>query len=392
MATLPRSERLGVMKRNSWARRTAATVTGMALLAVAAAPPALATADPLPPLNKPALSDAISKLPDAATTGALLQVKGSAGNWTGTSGVADLQTRAPVPAQAHFRIGSITKTFTAVVVLQLAAQHWLDLSAPVQRYLPDVLPSDYPPIPVFRLLDHTSGLPSIDLPDDPQWMLDNRYTIFTPAEVLATATRHEMPFLPGEAQMYSNTNYIVAGMLVEKITRRGYGDEIRDRILRPLGMRETSVPGNDPDLPRPYSHGYLAVSGQLVDVTRMNQSIPWAAGEMISTAEDLDRFITALFRGKLLPRKELDRMFTIPDVKTFGTEDPAVYSQGLSAATVNGITVWGKTGSRFGYTNGLWATRDLQRRVVYSVNSTTKSSEGQPEIVGKIANAATLPG
>src|SRR4051794_35848072 len=117
MTTLPQPERLGVMKRNSWARRTAAAVTGMALLAVATAPPALATApaDPLPPLNKPALSDAISKLPDAATTGALLQVKGSAGNWTGTSGAADLQTGAPVPAQAHFRIGSITKTFTAVV-------------------------------------------------------------------------------------------------------------------------------------------------------------------------------------------------------------------------------------------------------------------------------------
>ncbi|MGH8917555.1 MAG: serine hydrolase, partial [Acidimicrobiales bacterium] len=125
------------------------------------------------------------------------------------------------------------------------------------------------------------------------------------------------------------------------------------------------------------------------DVTRMNQSIPWAAGEMISTAGDLDTFLTALFRGRLVPRPELARMFTVPPVKIFGTNLDAYYSQGLMTSTVNGVTVWGKTGTRYGYTNGVWATRDLRRRAVYSVNSTAKSADGPPPIVLKIADAIT---
>ncbi|WP_245787317.1 serine hydrolase domain-containing protein [Amycolatopsis saalfeldensis] len=362
------------MKRNPLIRGLAATLAAATLLSVTAAPaafaagsgavsqPAAGARTPLPPLNPAALQAAIAGLPNADETGALLQVRGSAGAWAGTSGTADLKTGAPVPADAHFRIGSITKTFTAVLVLQLAAQHRVDLDAPVQRYLPGLLPAGYPPITVAQLLNHTSGLPGVDLPDDPQWTFDHRYTVFTPEQVLATAFRHPIVFAPGSAQQYTNTSYLVAGLLVEKLTGRPYADVMRDQVIRPLGLRETSVPGNNPELPAPYAHGYLAVNGQLVDLTRMNQSIPWAAGEMISTAADLDTFLTALFRGQLLPAPQLARMFTVPGVKMFGTDQDAYYSQGLMTSTVNGITVWGKTGTRYGYTNGVWATRDLKRR------------------------------
>jgi D-alanyl-D-alanine carboxypeptidase len=390
------------MKRNPLIRGLAATMAAAALLSVAAAPAAFAATSgavsqpgatartSLPPLNPTALQAAIDGLPNADETGALLQVRGSAGAWTGTSGTADLKTGAPVPADAHFRIGSITKTFTAVLVLQLAAEHRVDLDQPVQQYLPGLLPASYPPITVAQLLNHTSGLPGVDLPpDDPQWIVDHRYTVFAPEQVLATALRHPIVFAPGSAQQYTNTSYLVAGLLVEKLTGRPYGEVMRDRVIRPLGLRETTVPGNDPDLPAPYAHGYLAVNGQLVDLTRMNQSIPWAAGEMISTAGDLDTFLTALLRGRLMPQPELARMFTVPRVKYFGTDQDAYYSQGLMTSTINGVTVWGKTGTRYGYTNGLWATRDLKRRAVYSVNSTAKSTEGQPAIVGKIADAIT---
>ncbi|QYN25949.1 beta-lactamase family protein [Amycolatopsis sp. DSM 110486] len=338
-------------------------------------------------MNPASLAGAIAGLPNAQATGALVQVRGSAGAWSGVSGTADLSTGAPVPANAHFRIGSITKTFTAVVVLQLAAEHRLDLDAPVQRYLPGLLPANYPRITVAQLLNHTSGLPGVDLPEDPQWIVDHRYTVFTPQQVLATAFQHDLVFAPGTSQQYTNTNYLVAGLLVEKLTHHSYGDEVRDRILRPLGLRDTSVPGNDPNLPAPYAHGYQLVNGQLVDLTRMNQSIPWAAGEMISTTADLDKFLIALFQGRLVPKPVLQRMFTVPAVTTFGTDDPAIYSQGLMTETVNGVTVWGKTGSRYGYTNGIWATRDLQRRVVYSINTADKDFDGQPEIVQKLALA-----
>ncbi|MET7994802.1 serine hydrolase domain-containing protein [Amycolatopsis sp. NPDC005232] len=384
------------MKRNPLIRIAAAA--SAALLLTAAVTPA-ALAEPaapghsaparstLPPMNPASLAGAIAGLPNAQATGALVQVRGSAGAWSGVSGTADLSTGAPVPANGHFRIGSITKTFTAVVVLQLAAEHRLDLDAPVQRYLPGLLPANYPRITVAQLLNHTSGLPGVDLPEDPQWIVDHRYTVFTPQQVLATAFQHDLVFAPGTNQQYTNTNYLVAGLLVEKLTHHSYGDEVRDRILRPLGLRDTSVPGNDPNLPAPYAHGYQLVNGQLVDLTRMNQSIPWAAGEMISTTADLDNFLIALFQGRLVPKPVLQRMFTVPAVTTFGTDDPAIYSQGLMTETVNGVTVWGKTGSRYGYTNGIWATRDLQRRVVYSINTTDKDFDGQPEIVQKLALA-----
>lgn len=402
MANRTGAERLVGMKRNPLIRGLAATLAAATLLSVTAAPaafaatsgavsqPATGARTPLPPLNPAALQAAIAGLPNADETGALLQVRGSAGAWTGTSGTADLKTGAPVPADAHFRIGSITKTFTAVLVLQLAAEHRVDLDAPVQRYLPGLLPAGYPPITVAQLLNHTSGLPGVDLPPgDPQWMVDHRYTVFTPEQVLATAFRHAIVFAPGSAQQYTNTSYLVAGLLVEKLTGRPYGEVMRDRVIRPLGLRETSVPDNNPDLPAPYSHGYVTVNGQLVDLTRMNQSIPWAAGSMISTAGDLDTFLTALFRGRLVPRPELARMFTVPSVKIFGSDQDAYYSQGLMTSTLNGVTVWGKTGTRYGYTNGLWATRDLKRRAVYSVNSTTKDTDGPPPIVLKIADAIT---
>ncbi|WP_432848089.1 serine hydrolase domain-containing protein [Amycolatopsis sp. CA-161197] len=385
------------MKRNPLIRIAAAASAAL-LLTAAVTPAALAeptsysgsavpSKNTLPPMNPASLAGAIAGLPNAQATGALVQVRGSAGAWSGVSGTADLTTGAPVPANAHFRIGSITKTFTAVVVLQLAAEHRLDLDAPVQRYLPGLLPANYPRITVAQLLNHTSGLPGVDLPEDPQWIVDHRYTVFTPQQVLATAFQHDLVFAPGTSQQYTNTNYLVAGLLIEKLTHRSYGDEVRDRVLRPLGLRDTSVPGNDPNLPAPYAHGYQVVNGQLVDLTRMNQSIPWAAGEMISTTADLDKFLIALFQGRLVPKPVLQRMFTVPNVTTFGTDDPAIYSQGLMTSTVNGVTVWGKTGSRYGYTNGIWATRDLQRRAVYSINTTDKDFDGQPEIVQKLALA-----
>lgn len=385
------------MKRNPLIR-IAAAASATLLLTAAVTPAALAeptsysgsaapSKNTLPPMNPASLAGAIAGLPNAQATGALVQVRGSAGAWSGVSGTADLTTGAPVPANAHFRIGSITKTFTAVVVLQLAAEHRLDLDAPVQRYLPGLLPANYPRITVAQLLNHTSGLPGVDLPEDPQWIVDHRYTVFTPQQVLATAFQHDLVFAPGTSQQYTNTNYLVAGLLIEKLTHRSYGDEVRDRVLRPLGLRDTSVPGNDPNLPAPYAHGYQVVNGQLVDLTRMNQSIPWAAGEMISTTADLDKFLIALFQGRLVPKPVLQRMFTVPNVTTFGTDDPAIYSQGLMTSTVNGVTVWGKTGSRYGYTNGIWATRDLQRRAVYSSNTTDKDFDGQPEIVQKLALA-----
>lgn len=364
-----------------------ALVTLVAAAAVVTTPAATAT---LPPPNDTALTAAIAGLPNHDTTGALVRITGSAGGWSGASGVSDLRTGAPVKPDGYIRIGSTTKVYTAVMVLQLAQEHRLDLDQSVQYYLPGLLPAGYPPVPVRTLLDHTSGLPSVDIPGlyDPRWILANRFAHWSPRQVVDTALRHPIDFSPGTAQKYTNTAYVTAGMIIEKVTGRSYARNLRDRITGPLHLRHTYYPGDDPHLPNPAAHGYLDVDGTLVDVTEMNQSIPGAAGAIISTAKDMDTFITGLFRGRLLGHEMMTRLFTVPDVSMFDGSGPAYYSQGLMKIEVNGLTVWGKTGSRYGYASGVFATRDLARKLVYSVNPTLKSPDGQPLIVQQIAAAA----
>jgi D-alanyl-D-alanine carboxypeptidase len=356
----------------------------------------------LPPLDPQALEDAIGGLPDADTTAALVSVSGSAGAWYGASGVANLCTSAPVPDDARFRIGSITKVFTATVVLQLVAEQLVDLDQSIQHYLPGLLPADFPPITVRQLLNHTSGLPDHDdAPDDPAWRLAHRFDLWTPAQLVEMQTSDPMKFAPGTMQEYGGLAYILAGMLIEEVTGHSYAWEVETRILWPLGLWDTSLPGAKATIFGPHTHGYWALTKKgktkLVDVTIWNQTQSWAEGEMISTAADLDAFATALFGGDLLPPAQLEEMFTVPDVPYVDfsncvlgdTPGRACYSAGLMATTVSGLTVWGKTGHRPGYTSGLFATRDLERTVVYSVNDTAVASQGPPAIVLRIA-AATL--
>lgn len=374
--------------------RTAIVAAVTAAATVFTALPASATID-LPPPNDAALTAAIAGLPDSETTGALVRITGSEGQWSGTSGYSDIHAHTPVRADGNFRIGSTTKVYTAVMVLQLAQERRIDLNAPVQRYLPGLLPASYPPVPVYTLLDHTSGLPSVDIPGlyDPDWILANRFAHWSPREVVDTAFQHPIDFQPGIAQKYTNTAYVTAGMIVEKVTGRSYARNLRDRITAPLNLRHTYYPGDDPFLPNPAARGYLEVEDEegnvdLVDVTVMNQSIPGAAGGIISTAADLDGFITGLFDGRLLGPSMMSRLWAIPEVPMFDGTGMATYSQGLQLIEVNGLKVWGKTGSRYGYASGIFATRDLERKVAYSVNPTTKSQDGQPLIVMKIAAAA----
>ncbi|NOK34849.1 beta-lactamase family protein [Corallococcus exercitus] len=353
---------------------------------------------PLPPLNREALRQAIAGLPNAEVSGALVRVSGADGRWLGTSGVADVRTGAPVPADAHFRIGSMTKTFTATVVLQLAAEGRVDLDRPVQDYLPRLLPSGvYAPITVRQLLNHTHGLPGVPVPQkDPEWFFENRFRRFSPRELVSLSLPPGPRFAPGTRQEYGNIGYIVAGLLIEQVTGRPYGDAVRERILRPLHLRDTFVPGNDVTIPGRHAHGYEEVAPEdgpcpegaipygtrcLVDVTEASQSVPWAAGDMISTAEDLDRFLVALFQGRLLPRKQLEELFTVPALPG------ASYSAGLTRYDINGVIFWGKSGDRHGYNNGMGATRDLRRRLVYSVNTLHMGGD-QPAIAARIIAAA----
>ncbi|MFP2906399.1 serine hydrolase domain-containing protein [Pyxidicoccus sp. 3LFB2] len=362
-----------------------------------------ARSTPLPPLDREALRQAISGLPDTQVTGAMVRVSGPDGHWLGASGVADIHTGAPVLAEGRFRIGSITKTFTATVVLQLAAEGRVDLDRPVQHYLPRLLPAGvYAPITVRQLLNHTHGLPGVPVPQkDAAWFFENRFRRFTPRELVALALPPGPVFAPGTQQDYGNIGYIVLGLLIEKVTGNPYGQEVKDRILRPLHLRDTFVPGNEVTIPGPHARGYESVPpGKtgcpsdataygalcLVDVTDASQSVPWAAGEMVSTTADLDRFLVALFKGRLLPRAQMEELFTVPDVPSVDG-GRATYSGGLNRFEVNGVLMWGKSGDRHGYNNGMGATRDLRRRLVYSVNTLHMGAQ-PPAVTFRIIAAA----
>lgn len=277
MAALTCASKLTAMTtaRRSTLRTTrmALTVTAVTVgltLGLSAATPALAdqpttaasTDQPaLPPLDADLFRKAIAGLPDDQVTGALVQVRGSGGSWEGTSGYGDMYKKTPVPQNARFRIGSITKSFTATAVLQLAGQGKANLDRPVQDYLPGVLPAEYPPIPVRTLLNHTSGLSGLEIPHkDPTWFLAHRFDTWTPDQLVRGATEGvPMRFAPGTKQEYGNIGLHVAGMLIERVTHRPYTDAIRNGVIRPLHLTNTFLPGTDPYVPGPVSRSYEAV-------------------------------------------------------------------------------------------------------------------------------------
>ncbi|MFF4735644.1 serine hydrolase domain-containing protein [Streptomyces sp. NPDC001262] len=381
---------------------TAALLGGVAAPAAMAATPPVASSSAVtvPPLDTAALRAAVSDLNHPQATAVQLRVGGKAGSWYGTAGVADRATGAPIRQDDTFRAGSITKMFVAAAVLQLSAEGKVDLDKPIQDYLPGVLPKSYAPIKVSQLLNHTSGLPSENIPasqqkNTPEQVLEHRYDRWTPQQIVATLPADApMKFAPGTKQEYRGMNYVLSAMLLEKVTGKPYGKVIGDRILRPLGLHHTSFPGNDPKLHGPHVHGYLAMSdGTLKDATEYDQSEAWGEGEVISTTGDLNRFITALFTpGKVLPKATLDKMFEMPapDVRMVDGS-PARYSVGLQTVTINGVTLWGKTGERYGYNSAVMATRDLQRTAVYSWTPTHRD-DSQMQVSLRMADAVTKSG
>ncbi|BCY07041.1 serine hydrolase [Actinoplanes sp. L3-i22] len=369
------------------------------VLAVTGGAPAYArgsatTSSPaLPQLNPAALAAALNPLGDEVS-GALVRVEGSAGRWQGRAGVAEIGTNKPVPWDARFRIGSMTKAFTATAVLQLAAAGLVDVDAPLRRYLPDLLPEGYTGT-VRHAMNHTHGLRGVPIPNkDREWFLAHRYDTFTPeSQVLWT----EPPlFEPGTRQQYSNLGFTVAGLVIERVTGRPYADTVRRGILRPLRLRGTSLPGTRLDVPGPHAHGYERIvedgETRYIDVTRSNPTLQWAAAEIISTTGDLDDFLVALFGGHLLPKRQLAAMLTVPDVSTYAPGEPedgadAVYSAGLTRIPIGDLVLWGKSGDRPGYNNGMGATLDLARRLTFSVNTLAMGGE-QPLTAQKIIVAA----
>jgi D-alanyl-D-alanine carboxypeptidase len=297
--------------------------------------------------------------------GVLLHFRSPEQTWIGSSGVAELGTDRPVDPDGWFRAGSITKTFTAVVVLQLVGEGKLRLEAPARDWLPKV-PAG---ISVRQLLNHTSGIYNYtdDLPE-PAGIVRDRYLHRDPEESLAVGLAKPLLFEPGSSWSYSNTNYVALGLVIEAVTGNAYGDEVRERILRPLGLERTLLPGDDANLPEPHAHAYLPVDGELVDLARFNASQAWAAGEVVSTAAHLNRFYAAVLGDELLAAAEQDAILTaVPVDDSFG------YGLGIERRRLpGGRIVWGHTGGIFGYLTLSYHSPDLSHQLTLSRTGTSR--------------------
>lgn len=367
---------------------------GPAIVPAAATTPPTATASAPSPSLEAAMPAAIAGLPRADATAALVRVGGTEGSWQGSSGVHDLESGSPADPAARFRAGSVTKVFTAATVLQLAAEGRIDLDRSARSYLPKLIPGRYATVTVRQLLNHTHGIPAPDFQGETveEWY-ENRFRIHTPEEMVRSATAKPREFRPGEKQHYLNIGYTIAGLIVERVTGDTYERQVERRILRPLRLRDTYFPGTDPRIAGPHNHGYQTMrlddgTTGLRDVTVWGTTDGWAAGDLVSTTADLERFTRALFAGRVVRGPLLEEMFTLPEVPDVKSGAPAAFSSGLAMKRLGGREVWGKTGGRWGYNAAIASTRNGERTLVYSVNSTDAKGQDMNRTALKVMVAA----
>lgn len=315
------------------------------------------------------------------------------GSWVGATGLADLATHRPLRPDDRFRIASITKTYVSVVVLQLVDEGALRLDERVAEHLPGVFPPDKAAITVRQLLNHSSGLYDSmndavhELGEDADRFLASIAdpslrrrlaatiagyrrdpTMLVPPSLwVEIAMAKPLYFPPGDGNRYSNTNYIVLGDLVERITGTPLGGVLRERIFEPLALRDTFyVPG--PDLPAPFARGYELVGGGVepADVTRITGGIA-GASSLVADADDVARFYVALLDGAVLPRRLLETML--------------VERMGIGALPLPCGVAYGHDGGWAGYMSYARASGDGSRATVLLLN-------GRGRDTGPFAEAA----
>ena len=298
---------------------------------------------------------------------------------TARAGVASLATGAPVPVNGYFRMGSDTKTFVSVVLLQLVGEARLSLDDSVERWLPGVVAgngNDGRKITVRELLQHTSGianyldrLPLVATAEDFQ---AHRFDHYDAAGLVALAMKNPPLFAPGTSWSYSNTNYVLAGMIINRVTGHSWAQEVYDRILVPLHLNHTYVPGDEPTLRNPHADGYtqFAPGGPLVDTTLFNPTSVDAAGAMTTTPTDLARFWEALQGGRLLAPAQMAQMHkTVPEPDLAQVFPGARYGLGISSIPDSCGGYWAHAGGVPGMTTLNGVRPDGKRAVVLSMSS-----------------------
>lgn len=367
------------------ARTTARTAVGVLLAG------AVLAGATTPALAEPAAKgghEGVRKVLDRAVAegglpGAVAEVRDGHRRWYGSTGVADTTTGQARRPQDRFRIGSTTKTFVATVVLQLAAEGRLSLDDSVDHWLPGVVDGPgYQPdrITVRQLLNHTSGVYNYVMDDDvlktalgPAF-LQHRFDTYTPAQLVGIAMRHRPDFAPGTGWVYSDTNYVLAGLIVERATGTTLAEQIEQRISIPLGLRDTYTPDpSDVTVEGPHGRGYSRLGdphpdAPVYDVTELSPTWGWASGDMISTVGDLETYFTALLGGRLLPPAQQKEMFTVIPTPPKQWIEHTAYGLGVNSIDLSCTTVWGMGGAINGSWTYTYGSRDGRHLLSTNVN------------------------
>ncbi len=336
-----------------------------------------------------ALSTKLQAALDEATKaqkipGSAAAVHGAGCSWRGASGVSDLPAKTATRPGDLFHIGSITKTFTAALLLKLRAEGKVSLDSPVSTYVAGVPRGDV--MTVRQLLNHTSGL--FDYTEcDAFWdvVKANPAHVWKPEDLVALAATKPPNFEPGQGWHYSNSDYIVAGMIVEKAAREPAAAALRSRILDPQQLTHTYLDGYEAKAPG-LIHGYETDGHDYLDVTwSEDPSWAWTAGGLVSSTEDLTRFYQQLLDGEVLAPADLQEMTTMVD-----TTWPTIpeYGLGLAKRKFGERRATGHEGGVWGFVSASYHFSDPEVTVSVLVNL---ESGDAARIVGDLAKVLQTP-
>ncbi|MGW2637036.1 serine hydrolase domain-containing protein [Streptomyces sp. NPDC001348] len=329
-------------------------------------------------MDRARLATALRAIHTAGMYGAYAAVRDGGSLWRGATGVADRDTGRPVTPDMEQRIGSISKSMTAVALLQQVAAGRLDLDAPLSRYLPGLVPGQRGDrITVRMVLNHTSGIadyvryafPSLQTMSTSS-LDENRFHHFTPEQLVRMGVQAPATGSPGEKWSYSNTNYIIAGLLLGKLTGEDPERYITRHVIRRAGLRHTYFP-TGPRITGPHPKLYESFYG-LIDPPRDYSvyDMSWAgtAGAVVSTMADLDRFYRELFTGRLIPAAQLAEMERTVPVTDAEGKVVAHYGLALMRFDWRCGTFWGHDGVVFGAETWAISSPDGRRQMALAYN------------------------
>ncbi|MEU0944092.1 serine hydrolase domain-containing protein [Streptomyces canus] len=356
------------------ARVVVGAVAGAVLLPLLAVP-AHAESPTAPAVDLAGVSGVLSSAVAQGAPGSMARIDDGGAVYQAAAGVADRGSGRVMGDADRFRIGSVTKTFTAVVLLQLVDEKKLSLDAPVNRYLPGLLPDDR--ITVRHVLGHRSGL--YDYTNDmfaqtvPGFEAV-RTKVFTPQDLVKLSLGRARTNAPGAVYSYSNTNFVVAGMLIETLTGNPVRTEYENRIIEPLKLRDTLYVHPGMKIPGRHARGYLTpdqAGAPLVDATE--QTVSWAqsAGALISSTRDLNTFLSALLGGRLTSATQLAQMERWMPASGSGQ----AYGLGLRRRDLScGVSVYGHTGAVQGFYTYAFASKDGKRALAAVANTSNNGT------------------